>query len=115
MKAKDLIEKLKDYPDFEVELTHVELNEATNKPVYKTFPVTGIADIGHSDKKIVLDDGSSAVSDSDDPCDWCKEAYGKPICPNKACYGYSRFREVEGTPSSVYSKVENTHESFLDW
>lgn len=43
MKAKDLIEKLKDYPDFEVELTHVELNEATNKPVYKTFPVTGFA------------------------------------------------------------------------
>ena len=61
MKVKDLIEKIKDYPDFEVELVHVELDKATNKPVYKTFPITDIANIGYSDKKIVLDDDSSAV------------------------------------------------------
>jgi len=57
MKAKDLAEQLLKYPDFDVEFD-VCTNITTYDcpwPEYTTFEVSGIADIGHSDKVIVLE------------------------------------------------------------
>jgi hypothetical protein len=57
MKVKDLIKKIEEYPDYELELTNVVVYESKQRPDYNTYPVLGIADIGHSDKVIVLDGG----------------------------------------------------------
>ena len=57
MKAKDLAEQLLKYPDFNVEFD-VCTNITTYDypwPEYTTFEVTGIADVGHSNKVIVLE------------------------------------------------------------
>jgi hypothetical protein len=57
MKVKDLIKKIEEYPDYELELTNVVVYGSKQRPDYNTYPVLGIADIGHSDKVIVLDGG----------------------------------------------------------
>lgn len=57
MKVSDLIEQIKDYPDFEVELTTVTTYESKQRPTYNTYPIIGVADIGHSSKVVVLDGG----------------------------------------------------------
>ena len=58
MKAKELAEELLKYPDFDVELIYMTF-ERDGIPipfpdVYK-YKIKGIADIGHSDKVIILD------------------------------------------------------------
>ena len=58
MKVKDLIKQIEEYPDFELELTNVVVYENGQRPDYNTYPVVGVADIGHSDKVIVLDGGT---------------------------------------------------------
>lgn len=56
MKVKDLIEKLKNYEDFEVEAVFVNYANLNGKFMdLSTFKVIDIADIGYSDKVIVLD------------------------------------------------------------
>ena len=56
MKVKDLIEKLKNYEDFEVEAVYVDNSSSENKFMnLSTFKIVDIADIGYSDKVIVLD------------------------------------------------------------
>lgn len=56
MKVKDLIEKLKNYEDFEVEAVFVNNANPNGKFMdLSTFKVIDIADIGYSDKVIVLD------------------------------------------------------------
>lgn len=58
MKAHELAELLMKHPDFEVNVTTVDDTNCTAErpwPNYRTFSVIGIADIGHSDKVIVLD------------------------------------------------------------
>ena len=56
MKVKDLIEKLKNYEDFEVESVYVDNSSSENKFMnLSTFKIVDIADIGYSDKVIVLD------------------------------------------------------------
>ena len=55
MKAKDLAEELLEHPDFDVEFTCIVHNEHTSFPDYRHYKITGITDIGHSDKVIVLD------------------------------------------------------------
>jgi hypothetical protein len=58
MKAKELAEELLKYPDFEVELSYMTfIRDGIHTPfpdVYN-YKIMGIADIGHSDKVIVLD------------------------------------------------------------
>lgn len=48
MKAKDLAKELLKHPEFEIEVC--TFNES-----YHWIKVTGIADIGYSDKRIILD------------------------------------------------------------
>lgn len=55
MKAKELAEKLLEYPDFEVKGVFVNYFSSEKWPEYHSLKITGIADIGHSDKVIVLD------------------------------------------------------------
>lgn len=55
MKAKELAELLLEYPDFDVGLGFVEDDDSEWGQKYKRFIVTGIADIRHSSKKIILD------------------------------------------------------------
>jgi hypothetical protein len=58
MKAKDLAELLLQYPDFEVQGCFCDTSNCTIEhyyPNYYKFNVIGIADIGHSDKVIILD------------------------------------------------------------
>lgn len=56
MKVKDLIEKLKNYEDFELEAVFVNNANPNGKFMdLSTFKVIDIADIGYSDKVIVLD------------------------------------------------------------
>ena len=55
MKAKELAEELMKYPDFEVEFTHMEFHIHTPFPDIYNYTITGIGDIGHSDKVIILD------------------------------------------------------------
>lgn len=56
MKVQDLIEKLKGYEDFEVEAVFVNNANPNGKFMdLSTFKVIDIADIGYSDKVIVLD------------------------------------------------------------
>lgn len=53
---KDLIEKLKGYEDFEVEAVYAEESKPTDKFLnIHSFRVVDIADIGHSEKVILLD------------------------------------------------------------
>lgn len=58
MKAKELADELLKYPDFDVEFIYLTfIRDGIHTPfpdVYK-YKITGIADIGHSDKIIVLD------------------------------------------------------------
>lgn len=58
MKAKDLAECLLRYPDFEVNGIHVDASKCDVEhpyPEYYFFEISGIADVGYSDKIIVLD------------------------------------------------------------
>lgn len=64
MKACDLIKAIEAYPDFEVELTHV-VHEEGQWPIYNTYKVAGVADVGHSSKVIILDGGESDNTISD--------------------------------------------------
>lgn len=71
MKAQELIEILKDYQDFEVEPRMVrkcnciggylrdmpmkEINKCPHRDFYTSFKINWVTDIGHSEKKIILD------------------------------------------------------------
>ena len=58
MKAKELADELLKYPDFDVEfiyLTFIRDSIHTPFPDLYEYKITGIADIGHSDKVIILD------------------------------------------------------------
>lgn len=57
MKAKDLAAELMKYPDFDVEFTYMTFSQDSNTkfPDIYNYTITGICDIGHSDKVIVLD------------------------------------------------------------
>lgn len=58
MKAKELAELLLEHPEFEVVGAFCDTSNCTAEHPYPTFchfKVTGIADIGHSDKVVVLD------------------------------------------------------------
>jgi hypothetical protein len=57
MKAKELAEKLLEHPDFEVKGIYADNISSGPWPHYNTFKVYGVADVGHSDKVIVLDLG----------------------------------------------------------
>ena len=54
MTAKELAEELLKHPDFKVKGVFVDYFHAPH-PEHHTLKVCGIADIGHSDKVIVLD------------------------------------------------------------
>lgn len=55
MTAKELAEKLLEHPDFKVKGIFVDYFSSGQYPKYHTLNVCGIADIGYSDKVIVLD------------------------------------------------------------
>ena len=58
MKAKELAEELLKHPDFDVEMvyfTFIRDGIHTPFPDVYSYKITGIADIGHSDKVIILD------------------------------------------------------------
>lgn len=58
MKAKELADELLKHPDFDVEfiyLTFIRDSIHTPCPDMRSYKITGIADIEHSDKIIVLD------------------------------------------------------------
>lgn len=58
MKAKELADELLKYPDFDVELIYMTFKRDgihTPFPDVHSYKIKGIADIGHSDKVIVLD------------------------------------------------------------
>jgi hypothetical protein len=56
VKVQDLIERLKGYEDFELEAVFVNNSNPNGKFMdLSTFKVIDIADIGYSDKVIVLD------------------------------------------------------------
>jgi hypothetical protein len=56
VKVQDLIERLKGYEDFELEAVFVNNANPNGKFMdLSTFKVIDIADIGYSDKVIVLD------------------------------------------------------------
>jgi hypothetical protein len=55
LKVKDLIEQLKGYEDFEVTTTISEQPYAGARIQYYTYKITGVGDIGHSDKVVDLD------------------------------------------------------------
>lgn len=55
MTAKELATKLLEHPDFEVKFISCYQECACAPLIYDTYEITGIADIGHSDKVIVLD------------------------------------------------------------
>lgn len=55
MKVIDLIEKLKNYEDFEVEAAYSEDWKPGDRFLNINFyKVDGIADVGHSDKVVIL-------------------------------------------------------------
>lgn len=57
MKAKELAEELLKNPDFEVELIRM-IGDTTYDhpyPEYETLKIFGVADVGYSDKVIILD------------------------------------------------------------
>ena len=58
MKAKELAEELLKYPDFDVELFYMTFKRDgihTPFPDIYNYKIKGIADIGYSDKVIILD------------------------------------------------------------
>lgn len=58
MKAKELAELLLKNPDFQVKAMYVDTSQCSVEhlyPEYHSLNITGIADIGYSDKVIVLD------------------------------------------------------------
>ena len=56
MKAKELIELLKEMPDFDVKFVYMDVGKNDGMRYdRKDFEITGIADIGFSDKIIHLD------------------------------------------------------------
>lgn len=55
MIAQELIEILKDYPDFEVEPTLSKPDGSKWGFSVTTFKIKWVTDIGHSEKKIILD------------------------------------------------------------
>lgn len=55
MKVRDLIEKLKNYEDFEVEAVYVDNSNVGKFMNIATFKVVDIADIGYSEKVVLLD------------------------------------------------------------
>lgn len=58
MKAKDLAALLLEHPDFEVVGCYVDTSKCDTEhlwPEYITFTISGVADVGYSDKVIVLD------------------------------------------------------------
>lgn len=55
MKAKDLIKILSEGEDFDVEVLIVSQRYAGARPDYDHYNVVGVADIGYSSKRIVLD------------------------------------------------------------
>ena len=57
MKAKELAELLLEHPDFDVKGLFVDYFSDSPYPKYHNLTICGIADIGYSDKKIVLDMG----------------------------------------------------------
>lgn len=54
MKAKELAEELIKHPDYDVEFVYLTLLRDAPFPDIYSYKITGIADIGHSDKVIVL-------------------------------------------------------------
>jgi hypothetical protein len=66
MKAKDLAVLLLQYPDFEVKVLTVETNEWADSLEYVHWDIPGIADIGYSDKVIVLDTDDGGVLENDE-------------------------------------------------
>lgn len=58
MKAKDLADELLKHPDFDIELSYMTFKRDgihTPFPDVYNYKITGIADIGYSDKVIILD------------------------------------------------------------
>ncbi len=58
MKAKELAEELLKYPDFDVEFSYMTFKRDgihTPFPDTYNYKITGVGDIGHSDKVIILD------------------------------------------------------------
>lgn len=58
MKASELIKELEKHPDFDVEFIYSTFKRDgihTPFPEVYSYKITGIADIGHSDKVIILD------------------------------------------------------------
>ena len=55
MKAKELAELLLEHPDFEVRGVFVDYFTSSQWPRYHNLKICGIADVGYSDKKIVLE------------------------------------------------------------
>lgn len=54
MKAKELSEKLLQYPEFEVQFHFLEKDNSEWGITLRDFKNVDISDIGHSDKKIFL-------------------------------------------------------------
>jgi len=58
MKAKDLADELLKHPDFDIELSYMTFKRDgihTPFPDTYNYKITGVADIGYSDKVIILD------------------------------------------------------------
>ena len=55
MKAKELAEKLMEYPEFEVEYRIFENDGSAYGMGLRVFKIIGIGDVGHSEKVIELD------------------------------------------------------------
>lgn len=55
MKVKDLIKLIKDYPDFELTTSLFLSDNSEYGAGLQSFKITGINDIGYSDKVIDLD------------------------------------------------------------
>ena len=51
-----------------------------------------------------------AKNESTNPCDWCTHGHGVKTCSIKACYGWSRFDPIEGTPLFIEQKTDG-----IDW
>lgn len=56
MKCKELIQILKEHPDFDVRISLFEADGSTGWGAgLRTFKIIGVGDIGHSDKILQLD------------------------------------------------------------
>ncbi len=58
MKAKELAEELLKNPEFDVEVSFW-VNKEDQRPTLETVRVVGVADVGFSNRAIVLDGGQS--------------------------------------------------------